>query len=83
MLGSASKNKNMKNRRVVVIAAAGVNHNGELPNALRLLEIEAEAGADFVTLQPFSADKIVSHQALMADYQKQKLNHNDTHWNQL
>ncbi len=83
MLGSASKNKNMKNRRVVVIAEAGVNHNGELPNALRLIEIAAEAGADYVKFQTFSADKIVSHQAVMADYQKQNLNQDDTQWNML
>lgn len=55
--------------RVLVIAEAGVNHNGELAMALKLVDVAADAGADFVKFQTFSADRLVTAAAGMADYQ--------------
>jgi N,N'-diacetyllegionaminate synthase len=55
--------------RTLVIAEAGVNHNGELALARRLVEAAAEAGADIVKFQTFSADRLVTRQAAKADYQ--------------
>jgi N,N'-diacetyllegionaminate synthase len=54
---------------VLVIAEAGVNHNGDLGMALKLVDVAAEAGADFVKFQTFSADRIVTAAARKADYQ--------------
>ncbi len=54
----------------MIIAEAGVNHNGEIPLALRLIDVAAEAGADAVKFQTFKAERIVSAQAPKADYQK-------------
>jgi N,N'-diacetyllegionaminate synthase len=57
--------------RVLVIAEAGVNHNGELQLARRLVERAAEAGADLVKFQTFAADRLVTRDARKADYQQQ------------
>jgi N-acetylneuraminate synthase/N,N'-diacetyllegionaminate synthase len=63
--------------KVIVIAEAGVNHNGELENALKLIQIAAEAGADYVKFQTFKADKIVSRNAKKAQYQIDNINDGD------
>jgi len=55
--------------RTLVIAEAGVNHNGDLNLAKQLIDIAAEAGADIVKFQTFSADRLATQSALMADYQ--------------
>jgi N,N'-diacetyllegionaminate synthase len=53
----------------LVIAEAGVNHNGELSLAKRLIDVAAEAGADMVKFQTFSADRLVTVSAGKAEYQ--------------
>lgn len=55
--------------RVLIIAEAGVNHNGSLDNAFKLVDAAAEAGVDYVKFQTFKADKLVSKNAKKADYQ--------------
>jgi N-acetylneuraminate synthase len=55
---------------VIIIAEAGVNHNGSLDMAMQLIDAAAEAGVDYVKFQTFKADKLVSRDAVMADYQK-------------
>ncbi|HIJ94496.1 MAG TPA: N-acetylneuraminate synthase [Desulfuromonadales bacterium] len=52
-----------------IIAEAGVNHNGSLAIAKKLVEVAAEAGADAVKFQTFKADKLVSRKAPKAVYQ--------------
>jgi N-acetylneuraminate synthase len=54
---------------VTIIAEAGVNHNGELVNALRLVDVAADAGADYVKFQTFQAEQLVSKSARKAEYQ--------------
>jgi len=57
--------------KTFIIAEAGVNHNGSLEIAKRLIDIAAESGADAVKFQTFKADKLLSKTAQKADYQKQ------------
>ncbi len=54
---------------VLVIAEAGVNHNGDPDLARDLVRAGAAAGADFVKFQTFDADRLVSRDARKADYQ--------------
>ncbi|MBU1666270.1 MAG: N-acetylneuraminate synthase [Gammaproteobacteria bacterium] len=57
------------NKPVLIIAEAGVNHNGDLELARRLIDAAAEAGADLVKFQTFKADRLVTATARKADYQ--------------
>jgi N,N'-diacetyllegionaminate synthase len=57
------------NTRVIIIAEAGVNHNGNFENAKKLISTAAQAGADYVKFQTFKADKLVTKGAKKADYQ--------------
>ena len=61
----------MKANKVFIIAEAGVNHNGSLDLAKRLIEIAVDSGADAVKFQTFKAESLVSKNAQKADYQKQ------------
>lgn len=55
--------------KTIIIAEAGVNHNGSIESAKKLIDIAATAGVDYVKFQTFKAEKLVSKQAKKADYQ--------------
>ena len=61
----------MSNDRVLIIAEIGVNHNGNVDIAKKLIDVAKEAGADIVKFQTAKLDSLVSKKAEMADYQKQ------------
>lgn len=54
----------------IIIAEAGVNHNGDTELAKQLIEAASHAGADFVKFQTFKASSLVSRSAPKAEYQK-------------
>ena len=56
---------------VFIIAEAGVNHNGSVDLAKRLIDVAYNSGADAVKFQTFKAENLVSKNAQKADYQKQ------------
>lgn len=56
--------------KVFIIAEAGVNHNGSVELAKRLIDAAVDAGSDAVKFQTFSADKLVTKFAQKAEYQK-------------
>lgn len=60
--------KNMNNK-TLIIAEAGVNHNGSLELAKKLIDVAAMAGVDFVKFQTFKTEKLVSRRAAKARYQ--------------
>ncbi len=57
--------------KTLIIAEAGVNHNGDISLARQLIDVAADAGADFVKFQTFTADKLVTKNAKKAEYQNQ------------
>jgi N,N'-diacetyllegionaminate synthase len=56
--------------RIIIIAEAGVNHNGSIDTAKKMIDIADNAGADFVKFQTFKAEALVNRTATKADYQK-------------
>jgi len=61
-----------------IIAEAGVNHNGDLELANKLVDSAAELGADAVKFQTFCADAVVTGNAPKADYQKRTTDENES-----
>jgi len=59
----------MNKNKVLIIAEAGVNHNGNIDQAFQLIDIASESGADVIKFQTFNAETLVSHKAQKADYQ--------------
>src|SRR5438094_5736927 len=55
--------------KTYIIAEGGVNHNGDLQIAKRLIDVAAEAGADAIKFQTFRANEVVSPRAAKAEYQ--------------
>ena len=71
-------------KHVIIIAEAGVNHNGDLEKALELIDYAAAADADYVKFQTFKADKLVNTKARKADYQiKNMQGESDTQYEML
>ena len=56
-------------KHTIIIAEAGVNHNGSLENAFQLVDVAVAAGVDYVKFQTFKATKLVSKNARKAIYQ--------------
>lgn len=56
--------------KVFIIAEAGINHNGSLKNAYKLIDSAAEAGCDAIKFQTFDVDTMVHKSAELANYQK-------------
>ena len=65
-------------KKVFIIAEAGVNHNGKVEIAKKLIDVAAESGADAVKFQTFKASNLVSKTAQKAEYQKQTTDINET-----
>lgn len=70
-------------KRTLVIAEAGVNHNGDLALARKLIDAAVEAGADLVKFQTFSADRQVTRVAAKAYYQSRETGSSETQYEML
>ena len=72
-------------QHVLIIAEAGVNHNGSLEIAKKLVDKAVEAGVDIIKFQTFKAEKLVSKSAKQAEYQKKNIGNaaDDSQYNML
>lgn len=70
-------------KRTLIIAEAGVNHNGSIEKAKQLIDVAAEAGADYVKFQTFKAAKLVTKSAARAEYQNTNTKNTDSQYEML
>ncbi len=73
----------MKKNKVIIIAEAGVNHNGDFEKAKQLIDVASDAGVDFVKFQTFQAEKLVTKSANRAEYQNQNTGDDDNQFEML
>lgn len=66
------------NNKVLIIAEAGVNHNGSIDLALELVNKAKVAGVDIIKFQTMNPEKLVSKYAKKAEYQSNNLNNDDS-----
>jgi N,N'-diacetyllegionaminate synthase len=64
-------------KHVLIIAEAGVNHNGSLDIAKQLIDKAVEAGVDIIKFQTFKSEKLVSKAARQAEYQQRNIGKKD------
>jgi N,N'-diacetyllegionaminate synthase len=69
--------------KVFIIAEAGINHNGSIELAKKLIDVAAESGADAVKFQTFVTDNLVNKSAQKADYQKQNTSKDESQYEML
>ncbi len=62
--------KKLKPRSTFIIAEAGVNHNGSMDLARRMIDVAVDAGVDIIKFQTFTAETLVTTAAEKAEYQK-------------
>lgn len=65
------------NKHVLIIAEAGVNHNGSIELAKKLIDKAAEAGSDIIKFQTFKSENLVSKTARQAEYQQRNIGKKD------
>ena len=73
----------LKQNKIIIIAEAGVNHNGDMAKAKALIDKGAEAGVDYVKFQTFKAGNLVTKQAKRAAYQDKNTQDNDSQYEML
>ena len=67
---------NLKKNKTIIIAEAGVNHNGNINLAKKLINVASKAGADYVKFQTFDVDNLLLKNTKTANYQKRTLKNN-------
>mgnify|MGYP006076411843 CR=1 FL=1 len=73
----------MKNNNITIIAEAGVNHNGDLQKAKKLIDIAVKSKADYIKFQTFRAEDLVIKKAIKAQYQKKNSKINESQFDML
>lgn len=67
----------------LIIAEAGVNHNGDIHMACHLIDVAADAGADLVKFQTFTAESLATRSAVKANYQMQTTDASESQYTML
>ncbi len=73
----------MKINKVMIIAEAGVNHNGDYEIAKAMIGEAAKAGADIIKFQTYDSEKLVTKNASKAEYQKTAINPSESQFQML
>ena len=73
----------MSNQKTIIIAEAGVNHNGSVETAKQLIDVAVDAGADYVKFQTFKVEYLVTRTAEKAEYQKNLIERNESQFDML
>ena len=73
----------LKKIKTIVIAEAGVNHNGNINLAKQLIDVASKAGADYVKFQTFDVDHLILKNTKTAGYQKRNLQNNISQYQML
>lgn len=73
----------MKDGKCLIIAEAGVNHNGNLDTAFKLCDAAKEAGADVVKFQTWKTEDIITNNVAQASYQKENVGKEETQFDML
>ena len=68
----------MKILHTIIIAEAGVNHNGSIESAKKLIDVAYNSGADYIKFQTFKAETLVTQIAEKAKYQQELTGSNET-----
>ena len=71
----------MINNKVFIIAEIGVNHNGKISNAFKLIDEAKKCGADAVKFQTYITDELVLKNAPMAEHHKKNMKKKTSHYN--
>jgi N,N'-diacetyllegionaminate synthase len=69
--------------KTLIIAEAGVNHNGDINNAYRLIDAAVTSGADIIKFQTFEANSLATEYAKKANYQKNRLSEQESQYQML
>ncbi len=73
----------MQRKSAIIIAEVGVNHNGDVNIAKKLIEVAAKCGADYVKFQTFKAHELVTKTANKADYQLKNTDNKESQYDML
>jgi N,N'-diacetyllegionaminate synthase len=73
----------MNKVHTIIIAEAGVNHNGSIKIAKKMIDVASKAGADFIKFQTFKSENLVTKKAEQAQYQKKNDETNQTQFEML
>ena len=72
-----------KNHKVIIIAEAGVNHDGSLDKAKKLIDAASSAGADYVKFQTYKVSKLILKSTPKAQYQKKNTRSSSSQYSML
>ena len=73
----------LKKNKTIIVAEAGVNHNGDPETAKRLVDVADSAGADLIKFQTFKASSLVTQKAPKASYQRTATDINESQFEML
>ena len=68
----------MINKKIFIIADIGVNHNGKISDAFKLIDEAKKCGADAVKFQTYITDELVLRNAPMAEHHKKNIKKNES-----